>query len=307
MSKRTTTLVAGLCAASLTVGLGAASAQATLIASDSFIAGGTGGYTAGDLGNATGGSPVGLTGDWSFFSGNQGGKTNGLYGIYDQVTTAGLTFPGVAASGGAVQNYKGGSGSLSYTTPLSSPTSVAAGSPIYFSALVNVSGHVAGGAQIQFSGFAAVGVGINDARKGYIYSVASGAAGEGGLAGTPVGSYTADTTYLVVGKVVGANSLAANDTIELVGVYAAGDSVVEPVTPLLTYTGANFYSPTNNTLAAAGVLIGKSNNTIASGTVDELRIGTTFADVTVPEPGSLMVLASGAGLMLMRRKRPATA
>lgn len=126
-----------------------------------------------------------------------------------------------------------------------------------------------------------------------------------------VATYTQDTTNFVLGRFV--NSTEGSDTLDLwinpsqgeldafgtSGVLAdlgAVDSSVSVVSTAITFT------------ANSGVYMRASNSATTNWTADELRIGTTFADVAasaVPEPSTAALLAglAGLGMACLRRRR----
>jgi hypothetical protein len=108
-----------------------------------------------------------------------------------------------------------------------------------------------------------------------------------------------DTTYLLVSKIRTNTAPNGNDEVFL-RVYAQGAPVIEP------------QSDAEWDLAAAGtsgvvlnrMRISMSNVGGQSNAFDELRVGTTFADVTgIPEPGALSLFAA-ASIPLFTRRRP---
>jgi len=109
------------------------------------------------------------------------------------------------------------------------------------------------------------------------------------------GLVSTNATYLLVSKLV--TSSVGNDTLYL-NWYASGDvvPVTEPVSWMLSVSR-------NNTTAGAQTTLNLgSGNAAGSYVMDEIRLGTTFADV-VPEPSRAMLLLVGVMSLLARRRR----
>lgn len=107
-----------------------------------------------------------------------------------------------------------------------------------------------------------------------------------------------DTTYLLVSRIRTNTGPGGNDEVFL-RVFAEGSLVSEPASDAEWDLTANGNSGVllNRIRLAFSNVAGQSNQ------FDELRIGTSFADVTgVPEPGAGWLLAIGAGLIGWRRR-----
>lgn len=200
---------------------------------------------------------------------NSGWMNQHWAGGSDNVSATGLTYPGLTTTGGSVNMYQWGD--FSNITP---PTS------FYVSVLINktnTSGVLGVIMQQGWNQATVTGFGIDGTN---IFASDGGYANFGATYGTAV---TTGTTALLVAYVDGtAHTITAWD-------YA---------NPTNTATYA--YS---NTTPIGTVEIYSSWS--GAGLVDEITVGTELADVTpvaAPEPASLGLLASGA-LMLLRRRR----
>jgi len=244
---RFTTLAALLAAAS--VSLVATTTKAAVIFHDGFD------YTMGadvsGQGN-WGGSP-----DWS--------------GNFASKVVTGLTYSGLAVTGGAASVYEGGL-----------QNQVALPSEFYFSALVNKTNN-SGTLGITFR---------STWNGGYLANLAiSGDTLVAGNGGTLPWSFTGNSGSEVT---TGATALLV--------------AHIDEVNQLIT--AWDYGNPTNTVsynLSGSDPLsyIEYYANFGAAGTVDEFTVGETLADVTpasVPEPASLGLLGAGA-LMLLRRRR----
>jgi hypothetical protein len=110
------------------------------------------------------------------------------------------------------------------------------------------------------------------------------------------GTFAVDTTYFIVGKM----SIGATDTISLAA-YAPGDTVdaSEPATWMASASGSTGTANLNN--IRYRVYGGNAGEAV----LDEVRFGTTWEAVAIPEPSTLMLVGvalAGVGL-LHRRKR----
>ena len=104
-----------------------------------------------------------------------------------------------------------------------------------------------------------------------------------------------DTVYFLVVKIV--SSAAGSDEV-FMNVYAPGDTVPqsEPGSWDLATSGAR-----NDLITQLRINIGTNNS---YGEIDEIRIGTDWASVAVPEPASLAVMGVGAlAVRAVRRRR----
>lgn len=108
----------------------------------------------------------------------------------------------------------------------------------------------------------------------------------------------ANTTYLLVAMLRNNTGPGGNDEVFL-KVFAEGSPIVEPATDAdwdLTANG-------NSGVVLNRVRLSFTNAPGQSNEFDELRVGTTFADVTgIPEPATTALLA-GAAIALARRRR----
>ena len=161
----------------------------------------------------------------------------------------------------------------------------------YFSMLMNKSdgGASADALNVYFHGGGAqkarVGIGSNEA---ILFGLANGwTSGAGTL-------MPKNTDILLVGKFI--TSASQNDELHLVR-YLPNDEV--PLTEPINW-------PESTTANMSGVIASISLAMgVGTGQIDEIRIGTTWASVAIPEPSALVLLAGGmcAFLACTPRKR----
>jgi hypothetical protein len=134
----------------------------------------------------------------------------------------------------------------------------------------------------------------NPPPPGFFIRVPNGVPGS-----APTGvTLTEDTTYLVVGKFSKASGSGTYNRIDL---YLNPDSATEPATPTLSREAAAGQGPpsiSNLIVRTARLEAGDQYY------IDNVAIGTTYADAVVPEPASAGVAAGAAlGLLTRRRRR----
>ncbi len=216
-------------------------------------------------------------------TGNPGWVVQAFGSLNNQIYTVadGLNFTGVASSGGAAK--------LNTTLLLHNVPGIGTNS-FYVSALFNKAdnnGRLAVGFQTAQNGTYVAGFGLSG---GGLLT-----AGDGKFNGTWVNaassSVSAGTTAMLVAYVDVPN--------HTVSVWNVTDTTAALGTPVITY------SFTSASIGAINITY-TGNYTAKSNLIDELRVGTTLADVgikPIPEPASLGLLAAG-GLLIadMRRK-----
>lgn len=123
-----------------------------------------------------------------------------------------------------------------------------------------------------------------------------------GFAGTPASTgitVQANTTYLLVGKI--AFSATGNDTVSL-WVNPTGSNEANAGAAGASYVNSSNFTTLDNVQAY-------QSTAAYNMTLDEFRLGTTWADVTpglpTPEPASLGLLAGAGYLVIRRRSRTA--
>lgn len=109
----------------------------------------------------------------------------------------------------------------------------------------------------------------------------------------------ADTTYLLVSRIRTNTGPGGNDEVFL-EIFPEGSPVTEPAAD----DEWDLRENGNSGITIERVRLAFSNAAGQTNQFDELRVGTTFADVTgVPEPGATSLLALPALLLARRRRR----
>jgi hypothetical protein len=272
------------------------SSRAALLAFDSFS-----GYSAAAL-NGQGPAATGFTGNWSGDV-NISAAASGLTAITGGYAATG----GSATSSGATSTFR------SFDTAVT--TSMGTASDVWFSVLLRTN-HTSGTNtfQLMSSGDPDIIGGIGQRLNGVQIKAQDAAAGTSGatqlngggatVIGTGeaftqndsgTGLWTANTTYLLVGHVSIDRAGTNPETLQFWKLTDA--SAFNPAAPFLTSS----HDILNTTFTGfTGV---RFQGNAAGNIYDELRIGTSFADV-VPEPSSgLLGAVAALGLLIRRRSR----
>ena len=262
----TRNVVCGMAALAIT-GLLAASAQAGVVAYEGFD------YTAGTVLHPTANGGTGWASAWVLRD------SAGL-----KVATSGLSYPGLPSSVGLALTPVVGEADQELRKMSSSVTGVS-----YISFLVQTRSNGASFLRVgpdggEFASFGVKGTTLF-ANNSFTHDASDSLGTTGALA--------AGVTHLIVAKVDLLNG-------GLLSVYADPTAgAAEPASPAVTYA---ITAPISyDTIAVAGVWVGTTNVLF-----DEIRVGTTFADVTsVPEPTSIALLGAAAMGLIARRRRHA--
>ena len=264
----------------LLIGAAAPFSRAALLVSENFS-----GYTAGT-------APV--TGSYLPTQAVQGGST-GLSGTWASgdayawvANTGDLAAPAntgvLADAGGQRVVFSGGATPSAYATVTSPITTV--NNTVYVSFVAQL---VAGGGLWLQNGAATVlRLGTNNGSNWGI--------SDGTTAQNATGTVSGTASFLVYAITFGASG-GANDSVSL---FVNPDANGQPGIATATWTGLSLNDSSINRV----VVRGGSNNT--SNQFDNLRIGTTYADVAaVPEPSTYGLLGAGAlgAVSFVRRRR----
>lgn len=212
--------------------------------------------------------------------------------------SSGLTYSGMQTSGGLVNAFRISGDAADKLIEL--PSSLTGGTPgtVWVSALVNVGASVTDGAAI----------GIRQGTERY-WGLGVTGLNAGAIAGSTSGTLVQDTglaltpgqTHLLVGRIDDIGT--GNDRMVVWLDPAIGGAAPTGGT---TINGSNAGWVANN--ASFNIQAAFINHGLASGEsalLDELRLGTTFADVTpVPEPATLALFTGLLGLatVIIRRR-----
>lgn len=252
---------------------------------------------------------IGLTGTW---------VTNGGEGIYTASNfNTGTGYPGPGSSNGVLGGVWNRTNSYNRdiyaTRPLATTIDFSLSQTIYFSVY------------LANPGDTSMGIGLASGAGGSSEFVGSGlswnnASQIGGTTGsannTSYISYgnldTADGVYGIrasdsPGSVNGSSFLVGRLTINEFGndlidiaTYGTGDTI-ESDPSLVTWSASGSY---DSVMMASHLVIWMNGGSFGGGELDGIRMGTTWADVTViPEPGSMTMGALGFAIILRRRRR----
>lgn len=302
--------------AALTTALALASAGLTSARANLLIYEGFTGYTSGQLaGQNPNDYTVGLNKTVAYYDGNSPSRAGGF------TLTTGLTFGSLQTSGGALA-FNASTNVIG--TSLNLGTSFSG--TLWSSYLVNFStqgNDAANGALIRIGGTPQDSTGSRftswaDSRassKNVAVGYASGGTGINGNAALVPG-----TTYIIISRFTnvgatlsssspGVATLWALTEAQFANFLAAGGD--EAALTLTSVTATASHSVSSGTYSLSGALSLVTVND--TGVFDEIRFGSSLADVTpVPEPGSSALFAGLGGLLLcffyrrgLRRRRRA--
>jgi hypothetical protein len=289
------------------------SARAAVIASDTFITGGVGNYTAGvklDGQNPT--SSTGFTGAW--FGSNSSSVT---------ASATNLGVSGVTNTGGSVNFSLNGAFSREEARSF---TSVSGVSTLWFGGILQANaGGLSNGTETMYAFLSGAlptssaanstgavwsstnGVGLSGFAVGqkngkFTVDYQSNASGSGVFNQTiSATSFTADTPYFIVSSLT-LNTSGNNDTLNIWLLTSAPSSESSLGTATFTLTTADIATGSDN-FNTLSIWAARNTTGSVSNNLDALRIGTTYLDV-VPEPStaSLAAIAFIFGIFVLRKR-----
>ena len=260
----------------------------------------------GDLGGNTGGTGWGATPlEWS----NSGTAANTSTVL--NIAPLGLTYPGLESSGGALNlNALAPVGGTANTTQnffrlLNQGGAIDSGT-FYFSLLLENDSP-----SQRTINFAFFGANSEKFAVGQFSPAATASNGNIALTqlnaapvqiGTPPIPLGQDITHLLVGR-VDFNVSGTTDRLRLY-VDPVLDGSGEPASAYIDVATVDFGS-IDQVRPFVGNTTTTPAHTASIGTFDEIRLGPSYAAVTVPEPGSAsLILLTASGLALRRKRRP---
>ena len=272
------------------LGMAVPRASATLLAYEPFN------YTAGTNLVGTTSTGTGFTGTWTE-TGYNGGTETFTIGSgslsYSGLPTAGNSVLGIVASSGT---YPVNQESLA--TAIAAPTATNPTVTTWYSFLLKTPSTVNWNAGLQINGStdtAVFGEAQNSANgTGTHWSISSPGHNTFGVE-TPAITIAANTTYFLV----------LEDTAN----YGSTDTMNLYVDPTVGLASPSVSAAVTDSLITVGKVSSIGLSTQRAYSFDEVRIGTTFADVApsnsaIPEPASLgLLLLGSAGILLLGRRR----
>lgn len=202
------------------------------------------------------------------------------------VNSPGLTYDSLTVGGNALNHGTDNLGAQRNFTAASSGT-------YYVSFLLNITDAASTYAGVTFGGAYFGSINANGVRQLGV----AGSYGSGTSALTDTVLSSTATTFLLVGKIDYSSSGA--DTVSL---------WVNPLTSVEAGAGAAAAVNTGLNLTSLGAVYIYQSATAFNITVDEVRFGTSWGEVTpglaaIPEPGVLTLLGSAGLLLLVLRRR----
>jgi hypothetical protein len=272
----------------------AASSEAALTAYDSFE-----GYATGDLiGQTT--SATGLTGTWAKATADAGQNYVINTGTSMSYSSGNVTVDGGSQYGTA--NFTGGTATEAGGIQLSTGLAATTGNTFYISFLFRMSGALGENDQIMFS--------LADTNSNHTTAPIAKAGFRGyNVAG---GSEEFFMGYASGGTHIDGPGVSMGTTyLGVVKLTTRADNMWNTATLFInpTSTTAESGYSTSQLLPASGPTVNyfgfrlqqaDSNDYLD---LDELRIGTTWSDVVVPEPGTFAMFLGGIGMLALLRRR----
>ena len=243
----------------------------------------------------------GANGTWVLNLGNVNSAVNFF------PTATALSYPGLPTSGGSIESRRDGSGTVKEQLVESRPAAgqtIAASDMVYFSALVKYSSAYSAWFGVDFGSRDRFGIGFGTDGKAAIFK---NTAAE--VASVTSQVYAPDTTYFIVGRMIpNGNAVTDLETVEFLAINPTLPAS-EPLVPI-TSAQIDVWGDATGLRDLENFWIGMHKvgtaNSVKSW-VDEVRVGTTWADVVpVPEPATvaqITVVALTGLLWSLFRKR----